>query len=479
MAEKISLMRDKCSKDLVLLYLSYLWLAFPYFLFIFNYYKSYMIILTIIALALMFYDSFTQNNIKSFFIFKTFDFRIQFIKILILFIISMLFLSLQGVIEPFFFNSDWFKSFAIYDFLANNIWTSLLSINGENYFLRYSFGLFLPAAFFQNIFPLTSNFYLYLYEVFGLAIVFAWIVKIINPSNYMHLFLLPFAFLLFSGPDILGIIMCDFGLLPYSAKAESLLSASNAFPHIEWWSSIISISSNTTLLFWVPQHALPTWISLLVFYFNYHQEDENFLPLPAILFLSTLLFYFSPLSFVGLFLLIPLWISYAFSKNGKVLFLSWPSLSQIILAMFLVVPLLVFYSSGNLVNKIAINKGDFMMVFYDVLLEVGIYAISLYFIIDNKKDRILLYYIFIISLLSSFFKMGDEVLALKISIASTMLLSLLFLKYIYKNINPMAMAGFKNTREQVLIIFILLAYLVSILTPFQEINRALFAKNIE
>ena len=58
MTKSFFLELNTCNKNIALSYIFYLWLVIPYFLFIFNYYKSYVIVLTILALAIMIYDSF-------------------------------------------------------------------------------------------------------------------------------------------------------------------------------------------------------------------------------------------------------------------------------------------------------------------------------------------------------------------------------------------------------------------------------------
>jgi hypothetical protein len=57
--------------------------------------------------------------------------------------------------------------------------------------------------------------------------------------------------LLFGGLDLIGFPLMR-GTLPALGQ------------HIEWWASFAQYSSNSTLMFWVPNHALPAWLGLLL-----------------------------------------------------------------------------------------------------------------------------------------------------------------------------------------------------------------------
>lgn len=66
--------------------------------------------------------------------------------------------------------------------------------------------------------------------------------------------------------------------------------------HIEWWAGHVQYSSNTTLLFWVPNHALPGWIAAAWLW--RFRDDPRFVARLPILFLPVMLW--SPLPAIGL-----------------------------------------------------------------------------------------------------------------------------------------------------------------------------------
>jgi len=85
---------------------------------------------------------------------------------------------------------------------------------------------------------------------------------------------------LFSGMDILG-------------DPETLLDITS---HKEWWAGLYQYSSDSTLLFWAPNHALPGWLSIALIYRC--RDDPRFLAIAAWLGALTLLW--APLVSIGL-----------------------------------------------------------------------------------------------------------------------------------------------------------------------------------
>jgi membrane-bound metal-dependent hydrolase YbcI (DUF457 family) len=86
-----------------------------------------------------------------------------------------------------------------------------------------------------------------------------------------------------SGLDVLGLLLRQ-GSLPWPMQ------------HIEWWAGGMQYSSNSTLLFWVPNHGLPgldrgAWLWRF-------RDDPRFLARLPMLFLPVMLW--SPLVAVGL-----------------------------------------------------------------------------------------------------------------------------------------------------------------------------------
>lgn len=89
--------------------------------------------------------------------------------------------------------------------------------------------------------------------------------------------------MLFSGMDLLGHLN-DLRYIPQQGE------------HIEWWFPVLQYSSHTTLLFWVPNHALPGWLGALVLW---RHRDAGLAVLPMAL-LLLLVGVSAPLPAIGL-----------------------------------------------------------------------------------------------------------------------------------------------------------------------------------
>jgi hypothetical protein len=77
------------------------------------------------------------------------------------------------------------------------------------------------------------------------------------------------------------------------AEPTSLLDITS---HKQWWAGIYQYSSDSTLLFWVPNHALPGWLSIALIYRC--RDEPRFLAIAAWLGALTLLW--APLVSIGL-----------------------------------------------------------------------------------------------------------------------------------------------------------------------------------
>ena len=98
--------------------------------------------------------------------------------------------------------------------------------------------------------------------------------------RWRSLALVATAVVLFSGMDILGNRSSPFDITS----------------HKEWWAGLFQYSSDTTLLFWVPNHALPGWLAIALIYRC--RDDGKFLAIAAWLGALTLLW--APLVSIGL-----------------------------------------------------------------------------------------------------------------------------------------------------------------------------------
>lgn len=184
-------------------------------------------------------------------------------------------------------------------------------------------------------------------------------------------------FIAFSGLDAIGSRIQ--GTL--SLRPSNLINGG----HIEWWAEKYQFSSNTTLLHWVPQHALPSWIgALLVIHIIRTRQNLYLLP---ILSLSALLW--SPFAAVGVTLLALLLLI----TSGLVsTFLADIRRFPIILigVLFVCVPVLTFLRSetSDIPRSLLLASGGFShnisMLLKFVPLEFGISAVLTVIILRGK-----------------------------------------------------------------------------------------------
>ena len=188
-------------------------------------------------------------------------------------------------------------------------------------------------------------------------------------------------FIAFSGLDAIGSRIQ--GTL--SLRPSNLINGG----HIEWWAGRYQFSSNTTLLHWVPQHALPSWIgALLVIHIVRSRHNLYLLPIIS---LSALLW--SPFAAVGVTLLALLLL---FSTGETSTFLAnIRKLPLLIISLLVIgVPLLAFLQSGtsDIPRSLLLSSGSFThnvkMLFEFISLEFGIVAaLSAYIVRQRLREN--------------------------------------------------------------------------------------------
>ena len=187
-------------------------------------------------------------------------------------------------------------------------------------------------------------------------------------SRWRSLALIAVTVVLFSGMDVLG-------------NPSSLLDITS---HKEWWAGLYQYSSDSTLLFWVPNHALPGWLSIALIYRC--RDDPRFLAIAA--WLGTLTLLWAPLVSIGL---LPFFAALAWRSFGRG---SWPSLFSVcnLVAGPLVVAGTVVYVTIAAATINGPNYGGEIpllpqVVIYFAFLLVE-FAVLCYLLVRNFNDGI-------------------------------------------------------------------------------------------
>ncbi|MBX2844120.1 MAG: hypothetical protein KTR26_20300 [Flammeovirgaceae bacterium] len=236
---------------------SFLYLAFPSFIFIFGWFR---IEIWLPALSIIGYSSFHFfKDIKKLSYHDTFTISpINSIKLILISIGICLFSGIGG----FTFQGDAEKHYSMLYDLVNRDWPVLYTSDSpieKEVFLNYYFGYFIPPAFLSKVLNIhwIDNLIL-LWSIFGLYLSFCWVLKLSNSKNIGWAVLI---LLFLGGQDFiyatlkLGINHVFFnknGIWEiYKAEVNTVCVFHN---------TILRYPTNFYAISWAPQHLFGAWI---------------------------------------------------------------------------------------------------------------------------------------------------------------------------------------------------------------------------
>lgn len=198
--------------------------------------------------------------------------------------LSLGWVAIAGVGHFFYANADWVMRDAVLHDLSIASWpTRYTAPDSTSFILRAPIGYFLPAGAFGRIAgPGAADVALYLWTVLGWGLMLAAALRLFDTRAQRILCLL--VLVGFGGMDLLGHVWATRQAPPLGG-------------HIEWWAQVIQYSSNTTLLFWAPNHALPAWMGAILIL--HHWRQPTLAAVTPLLAASIPLW--SPLAAIGLF----------------------------------------------------------------------------------------------------------------------------------------------------------------------------------
>jgi hypothetical protein len=173
-------------------------------------------------------------------------------------VVALAWTALAGLGHFFYANLDWITRDAVLRDLVSTPWPPMYDAGAAAgsvappvpMILRAPVGYYLPVAALGSVLGLRcADLLLYLWTVIGFALVLWAAASLFETRRERVLCVL--LMLLFGGLDLLGFPMIK-GRMPALGQ------------HIEWWAEFAQYSSNSTLMFWVPNHALPAWLGLLL-----------------------------------------------------------------------------------------------------------------------------------------------------------------------------------------------------------------------
>lgn len=146
-------------------------------------------------------------------------------------------------------NSDWLLRDAVLGDLTAYGWPSVYSNpDGGFAMLRAPVGYYMVPAYAARLLGLSPQLTIGLWTAVGSSLFLLMVTRgISSPGKKLTIAVL----VIFSaGADVIGTIL--------AGKPVTLTQ------HLQWWNDFFQYSSVTTLMFWVPNHALPGWLGLLL-----------------------------------------------------------------------------------------------------------------------------------------------------------------------------------------------------------------------
>ena len=205
-------------------------------------------------------------------------------------------------------NFDYQANNALLKDLILNNWPLIAQFEGQPVHMVYYVAYYLPAAVVGKWLGWSAaNLFLFAWTYTGLILAFAWFARIgrikleKRPSRYLGLVVF---FCLAGGLDLIATQLLT--------RADVRMS-----DHVEPWAAFFQFSSNTTLIYWVPQHTLAIWLLTGLFCdVIYRRQSLKYIGMPA-----AAAFIWSPFGVVGLVpLLIMTLVVYLRRPNQTCLF---------------------------------------------------------------------------------------------------------------------------------------------------------------
>lgn len=361
--------------------------------------------------------------------------------------VALIWTSLGGAGHFSYANSDWIIRDAVLRDLVISDWPPTYGKFGDfQFILRAPVGYYMPAAVLGKLFGVAhADFFLWLWTVLG-VILFLTLLPLPMRSPF-RLGAALLVVVLFSGMDIVGIL----------ATGQPLPSLTS---HIEWWARLFQYSSNTTLLFWVPNHAIPAWIAAALFFRHWRNRAfPSFAPM-----MLAVLPLWSPFALIGMapLMLLP---AALIIRQG-----TWSQLQiPFLLPAFGVLLVTILYLTLNahqipsrwMLPQFGGPRYFFMVYIFFVILEFVVLALALWRLQPNSP----LFVAIVILLLLPFWSFGAaNDFVMRASIPALTILCATALLGFSREI-------FKTNRNAAFVLVAVLA--LGAVTPIHEIIRAL------
>jgi hypothetical protein len=268
-------------------------------------------------------------------------------------LISALFLWACAYLPPFGRSWDWLKHFAVINELARYPWPPV--DEDTHTFLRYALGYYLVPGLVVRVFgDRVVEPIVFLETWAGLFVVLVLLLQKIRPSRPTPFLII---FLLFGGLDLVGWTLFGVG--------RSILATK------EWWAGpLFAYEGHATLFLWVPQHALPGMLGMLLLL-----PDQGRPTSPRTMgLLGAAVMFWSPFEALGL-------LPFALVTAARTWREVFADPGNILCALILGIPLFSYLVAGSagIPRGFTWNEDGFSFATYAIfiMLEAGLYIIAL------------------------------------------------------------------------------------------------------
>jgi len=421
---------------------SLIYLATPYFIFSAGWLNptAAFVLCTLLAAGLWpVYRENQENTLRS-------NSELRGTPVVIILGLSLLWVYGSGVGGFAHQNTDYMKHNAVLGDLIDQTWPIRYTREAAGSPLVYYIAYYLPAALAGKVWGWEiANFIQYFWTVLGVFLAILGFCRLV-PRRPL---LASTVFILCSGLDYLGRFILSGKLF-------------RATEHAEWWSGYWQYSSNTTLLFWAPQHGIAGWITGTLLLSSWLQRRSS-THSGFVIALSVL---WSPWVTLGL---LPYGLLAAVRTRAKGLF----TFANTVIAPIVAITVFLFYLSltGNVPRGWIWEYGSplvlipVLIVFY--LIEFGLFQffVARFSHATTRDDLWLKAVSLTCLLLIPIYRVGEgNDFAMRVSIPSLLMIWLI----LADSLTQMPSSASQIKRRKVLIALLFIAAL----TPFNEMIRA-------
>jgi hypothetical protein len=365
--------------------------------------------------------------------------------------------SLGGAGHLFYANEiDWGTRYAVLRDLVVNDWPPrYLDESGNEFILRAPLGYYVVPALLGKIAGIAwADLILLSWTWLGVALFF---LANVGGTPLRRIWVL-ILFAIASGMDIVGFLWTSDGYLP------------NLGYHIEWWTGRMKYSSNSTMLYWIPNHVIPGWI-LGAWLWRFQASADFLRRLPLI---GLAVVTWSPLPMVGAMPMIAVMVWQARAELRPRMSELWRSLLPVLFPALLISAYLLTSAgqikSWSVVSPASTATGNgfdwWLGTFIFILFEVLIFGV---FAWQSSRSTILAAGLLLLCLLPFFGFGPTNDLA---TLGAIPALTVMWLTLINELSLPYRQRRLSTGRRRLL----LLLLLVGAATPFQESYRAVATK---